>query len=364
MCAARVCRELRYRQFGQPRDVLRLEERDLPLLAANKVLLKFLAAPINPADINQIQGVYPSRPDFSKAPQREEGAVAGNEGLAEVLDVGPSTGEHFGLKRGDWVLPAAKCLGTWRTHAVVEADQVLKVPRSPPLTVLQAATLFVNPCTAYRMLRDFGELEEGDYIIQNAANSAVGQYVIQLAKAWGYRTVNVVRSRPQFEDLAGQLKSLGADIVVEDSALAKSETRAMLAALNAPIKLGLNAVGGKAVASLSRYLAHGATLVTYGGMGREPVTLPTSSFVFQSLHATGFWVSQWYEQRPVAERIAMWRQLIEMYDHNQLSLPPLTTVAWDRHAPLAELQKSVLDAVDPPSGGKPGLTKQVFLFGD
>jgi trans-2-enoyl-CoA reductase len=85
--------------------------------------------------------------------------------------------------------------GTWRTHAVVQADHVVKVPRSPSLTALQAATLAINPCTAYRMLRDFVELQKGDYIIQNAANSAVGQYVIQLARVWGYRTVNIVRSR-------------------------------------------------------------------------------------------------------------------------------------------------------------------------
>jgi mitochondrial enoyl-[acyl-carrier protein] reductase / trans-2-enoyl-CoA reductase len=45
------------------------------------------------------------------------------------------------------------------------------------------------------MIKDFVELHKGDVIIQNAANSAVGQAVIQIAKAWGYKTVNIIRSR-------------------------------------------------------------------------------------------------------------------------------------------------------------------------
>jgi len=135
----------------------------------------------------------------------------------------------------------------------------------------------------------------------------------------------------------------------------------MVASLEAPIKLGLNAVGGRATAALSRHLADGATLVTYGGMGREPVTLSTSAFVFQSLHAAGFWVSRWYSEHPVDDRVAMWRQVIEMYDRKQMSLPQLATVTWRRSTPLAELREKVLDAVDPPDS-RPGQAKKVLLF--
>ena len=45
-----------------------------------------------------------------------------------------------------------------------------------------AATLAVNPCTAYRMLRDFVDMKPGDSVIQNAANSAVGRAVIEVSQ--------------------------------------------------------------------------------------------------------------------------------------------------------------------------------------
>lgn len=72
-------------------------------------------------------------------------------------------------------------------------DNFLKVSSSVPVEF--AATLQVNPPTAYRMLKDFVHLRPGDTVIQNGANSAVGQAVIQLAAAWGVNTINVVRSR-------------------------------------------------------------------------------------------------------------------------------------------------------------------------
>lgn len=49
--------------------------------------------------------------------------------------------------------------GTWQTGGVFQADDWIKIPKGVPLNL--AATLLVNPCTAYRMLKDFVPLEEG-----------------------------------------------------------------------------------------------------------------------------------------------------------------------------------------------------------
>lgn len=48
---------------------------------------------------------------------------------------------------------------------------------------------------AYRMLLDFVTLTPGDVVIQNGANSGVGEAVIQLSKLWGFKTFNIVRDR-------------------------------------------------------------------------------------------------------------------------------------------------------------------------
>jgi mitochondrial enoyl-[acyl-carrier protein] reductase / trans-2-enoyl-CoA reductase len=82
--------------------------------------------------------------------------------------------------------------GTWREEAAAPAAAFDKVPNDIPAAY--AAVLGVNPCTAYRLLKDFGDLQPGDYIIQNAANSMVGQAVVQLANLFGIKTINVVRA--------------------------------------------------------------------------------------------------------------------------------------------------------------------------
>ena len=73
--------------------------------------------------------------------------------------------------------------------------------------------LKINPLTAWRMLHDFVRLEKGDWVIQNAANSAAGRAVIQIAHELGYRTVNVVRRKELIEELRAE----GGDVVLLDN---------------------------------------------------------------------------------------------------------------------------------------------------
>lgn len=95
------------------------------------------------------------------------------------------------------MIMAAPQVGTWQSHSNLPPSSLSPIPRSPSSSIspLAAATLAVNPSTAYRMLRDFVDLEEGEWVVQNGANSAVGQAVVQIAKSMGVKTVNLVRDR-------------------------------------------------------------------------------------------------------------------------------------------------------------------------
>lgn len=192
-------------------------EFPLPKLQSDTVHVRFLASPINPADVNQVQGAYPIKPAFEDLGP-VKAAVGGNEGVAEVIAAGDAVQD---LKVGDRVVMAKTGYGTWRSHAAGPAQDFQLLPRNDKVSVIQQATLTVNPCTAYRMLKDFVKPEQGNrerdalcplptlsfffflfldtvignYIIQNGANSAVGQAVIQIAKAWGLKSINVVRNR-------------------------------------------------------------------------------------------------------------------------------------------------------------------------
>uniref|UniRef100_A0A8C6ZHP8 Enoyl-[acyl-carrier-protein] reductase, mitochondrial n=1 Tax=Nothoprocta perdicaria TaxID=30464 RepID=A0A8C6ZHP8_NOTPE len=257
----------------------RLEDLELAPLGDSDVHVKMLAAPINPADINMIQGTYALLPELP--------AVGGNEGVGRVLGVGRRV---TSVTPGDWVLPADAGLGTWRTEAVFPEETLLRVPRDVP--VLCAATLGVNPCTAYRMLADFESLRPGDSVIQNAANSGVGQAVIQIARAAGIRTINVVRDRPDLPKLVERLVSLGADHVITEEMLRKPDMKDIFKSIPKP-RLALNCVGGKSATEMLRHLQPRGTMVTYGGMAKQPVTVPVSAFIFKDVKLRGFWMTQW-----------------------------------------------------------------------
>uniref|UniRef100_A0A8C3PII0 Enoyl-[acyl-carrier-protein] reductase, mitochondrial n=1 Tax=Calidris pygmaea TaxID=425635 RepID=A0A8C3PII0_9CHAR len=275
---------------GQPvsRAVSVLKDLEVAKLGDSDVHVKMLAAPINPADINMIQGTYPI---LSPLP-----AVGGNEGVGEVLEVGRRVAT---LRPGDWVIPASTGLGTWRTRGVFPEETLLKVPRDIP--VLSAATLSVNPCTAYRMLTDFQSLAPGDSVIQNAANSGVGQAVIQIAKAFGIKTINVVRDRPDLPKLVERLMAMGADHVITEEMLRKPEMKDLFKSVPKP-RLALNCVGGKSTTEMLRHLQPKGTMVTYGGMAKQPVTVPVSAFIFRDVQLRGFWMTQWKKDHAQGEQ--------------------------------------------------------------
>lgn len=132
--------KLTYSEYGDPSKVVRMTTEQLKDVEADEVLVEVLAAPINPADMNIIQGTYPSRPALP--------AVPGNECVARIVVAGDNV---KGLQAGDLVVPIVQPLGTWRTHAVFKRNVLYKVPKR--LGLVEAATLTVNPCTAYRMLK-------------------------------------------------------------------------------------------------------------------------------------------------------------------------------------------------------------------
>ncbi|XP_074018156.1 enoyl-[acyl-carrier-protein] reductase, mitochondrial [Numenius arquata] len=307
-------RGLVYGRHGEPPAVVQLKDLEVAELGDSDVHVKMLAAPINPADINMIQGTYPI---LSPLP-----AVGGNEGVGEVLEVGRRV---VALKPGDWVIPASTGLGTWRTRGVFPEETLLKVPRDIP--VLSAATLSVNPCTAYRMLSDFQSLAPGDSVIQNAANSGVGQAVIQIAKAFGVKTINVVRDRPDLPKLVERLMALGADHVITEETLRKPEMKDLFKSVPKP-RLALNCVGGKSTTEMLRHLQPKGTMVTYGGMAKQPVMVPVSAFIFRDVQLRGFWMTQWKKDHAQDQKslTSMMDTLCQLIRRGQLTAPACTEV--------------------------------------
>ncbi|XP_029535848.1 enoyl-[acyl-carrier-protein] reductase, mitochondrial isoform X2 [Oncorhynchus nerka] len=325
----------RQQQLSSARgSICRLESMELPSVGAKSVLVKLLAAPINPSDINMIQGSYAILPDLP--------AVGGNEGVGQILEVGSQV---KALRPGDWVIPRDAGLGTWRTAAVLAENDVISLPNDIPL--FSAATLGVNPCTAFRMLSDFEELKPGDTVIQNAANSGVGQAVIQIAAARGIQTINVVRDRPDLTQLIDRLKAMGASHVIKEETLRRHEMKELFKTCPRP-KLALNGVGGKSATELLRHLQVGGSMVTYGGMAKQPVTVPVSALIFKNVKVKGFWVTQWkrtHSQDEGALR-GMLDELCSLIRQGKLTAPACSEVG------LQDFRKALDTAMQPFTSAK------------
>ncbi|KAI0993401.1 hypothetical protein K3495_g14783 [Podosphaera aphanis] len=350
-----------YEKCGEPTDVLYLHQHSIsPSLASQSLLLKTLASPINPADINQIQGTYPSRPPFSAflgtpAPS----AVGGNEGCFEVVSVGSSVKT---VKKGDWVIQKSACFGSWRTHVLTDEEHVIQVEKEG-LTPEQVGSVSINPCTAYRMLKDFEELHQGDWWIQNGANSGVGRAAIQLGKLWGLRSINIIRDRPKAEEtevLRTELLELGATHVVTENELLGNGIRERISEWTnrdkEKIRLGLNCVGGKATSALVKCLGEKGHLVTYGGMSRKPLEVPASRLIFSDLRFSGFWVSRWAAENP-AEKKRIVDEILSLIRAGSFRDVPFDKITWTWDTE----EKVLRDAIQPTlSGFKPG--KGIFVF--
>ncbi|XP_071719828.1 enoyl-[acyl-carrier-protein] reductase, mitochondrial-like [Rutidosis leptorrhynchoides] len=268
-----------YETHGPPDTVTKVVQLPPIEIKANDVCVKMLAAPINPSDYNRIQGVYPVRPPLP--------AVGGYEGAGEVHSVGSAV---EGLSPGDLVMVSPPSTGTWQTHVVKDKSFWHKVDKGTPAEY--AATVTINPLSALRMIEDYVNLKSGDAVVQNGATSMVGQCVIQLAKLRGIHTINIIRDRAGSDLAKEKLKKLGADEVYTESQLNVKNVKSLLGNVPEPT-LGFNCVGGDAATLVLKFLRHGGTMVTYGGMAKKPVTVSTSSFIFKELTLTGFYLQKW-----------------------------------------------------------------------
>ncbi len=281
-----------YETHGNPADVLHVESQPWPTPSAGEVIVKMRAAPINPADLNQIEGKYPVRAQLPATP--------GFEGAGIVAEVGSNV---TNVAVGALVILPHN-VGTWRDAVAVKADELAVVPAG--IEPVQAAMLKINPMTAWRLLHDYVDLARGDWLIQNAANSAAGRAVIQIAREVGYKTVNVVRR----SELIGELRAEGGDVVLVDSENLRREVEDAIG--GPPIRLGLNAVGGESALRLANCLAPGSTLVTYGAMSLQPLKIPNGLLIFKDLRFRGIWINKWYDNATPAQRMEAFQRLFEM----------------------------------------------------
>jgi NADPH:quinone reductase-like Zn-dependent oxidoreductase len=262
---------IQLKAYGSPGDNVGLVEIDeIDIINNDEVVIKVLYSPVNPSDLLLMQGTYPIQP---KLP-----SVIGGEGVGRVVSVGTAVTT---VKSGDIVtIP----LGTfaWSEQVVAKAAQLIVLPAN--IDLQQAAMLSINPPTAVLLLEEFVALNAGDWIVLNAANASVSHSIISVAKSRGVKTLGIVRRK----EVVGIALKAGADVVLVDDENVVGEAKK--ATNNAEIKLGLDAVGGKATNTIAQIIGNEGRLVIYAMMSREPINVSQVGLIFRRIQIHGFFM--------------------------------------------------------------------------
>src|SRR6266513_3026877 len=296
-----LMRQLQLIAHGEPSDVIKLNTVSEPALGQEEVLISMEAAPVNPSDFLFVRGLYGVRPVFPSA--------VGAEGVGRVAKIGSKVDVALQGKRV-LIIPTYE-QGTWADRVVAPVRNI--VPMSDEIDPLQLSMIGINPVTAYLLLNRYVSLMPGDWIGQTAANAAMGQYIIALAKLAGGKTLNVVRR----EEAAKQVRQSGGDRVVLQGDNLHQDIEEALDGKK--LSLVLDTVGGTPVGELAKSLRTGGSIVVYGLQSGQFPAMPPSEFIYRSLSLHGFWLINWIRNAPRAEIREMYQKLGDLVAEGSLS---------------------------------------------
>lgn len=318
---------VRFHEFGNPAEVLRVEEVERPVPGAGQVLVRMHARPINPSDLLTVRGLYGSLPVPPATP--------GLEGMGEVAELGEGV-TH--LSAGQRVIPLGVA-GTWAEYIVAPAAQLIPVPDQ--VNDQTAAQFVVNPLTAWIMTVEELDLQPGEWLLQTAAGSTLGRVVLQIAKQHGFKTINVVRRREQ----ADELKALGADeIICTDEEDIPERVREITG--REGLHKAIDAVGGETGAAVVRALGRGGVMLVYGQLSGQPMPIDGGRMIFTSSTVRGFWLGDWMRSAPPERQHAATTEMLRSMASDEI-VPPV-----EAEYPLAEVLAAAAHSERPGRSGK------------
>lgn len=315
-----------HESFGDPAEVLTVEEVAVPEPGPREVRVRTSASPIHNHDLWTVRGSYGYQPDLP--------ARAGTEAVGVVDAVGE---EVTGFEVGQRVVTAGT-LGVWADYFVAKAGALLPVPDGLPDET--AAQLVAMPFSAISLL-DGLDLRPGDWLVQNAANGAVGRLLAQLARARGIEVLGLVRRAAGVEEL----RDRGIEQVVATDG---EDWRDRVAEVTggAPVRVAVDSVGGSATGDLASLLAEQGTLVVFGAMASPTMQIPSGEVIFKELTVRGFWGSRVSATMAADKRAALMAELYDRIAGGSLALPV------ERSYPFDQVADAVRASAAPGRAGK------------
>src|SRR5437870_1721730 len=321
-------RQLQLLAHGEPSDVIELNTVAESELGQEDVLISMEAAPLNPSDFLFVRGMYGIQPAFP--------SPVGAEGVGRVTQTGSKVDSALQGKRV-LILPTYE-QGTWANQVVVPVRNIMWM--SDESDPLQLSMIGINPATAYLLLNRYVSLMPGDWIGQTAANSAMGQYIIALAKLAGVKTLNVVRRK----EAAEQVRQWGGDrVVLQGDNLQKDIEEALD---GKRLSLVLDTVGGPPVGGLAKSLKIGGSIAVYGIQSGQFPDFSPGDFVYRGLSLHGFWLINWIRNAPRIEIQEIYQKLGDLVADGSLS------AAVEHVYPLAQFKEAFRQSLKSNRSGK------------
>ena len=313
-------------QFGDPAEVLSVQEVPDPEPGPGQALVRVLLSPIHNHDLWTVRGSYGFKPEMP--------ARAGTEAVGVVEALGEGV-EH--LQVGQRVASGGS-FGAWAELIVAPAAGLIPVPDA--ISDEAASQLVSMPFSAIALL-DFLEVSEGDWIVQNAANGAVGRLVAQLAAARGVNVLGLVRR----SDGVDELREQGIErIVATDDDGWRDRVREIVG--DAPVVAGVDSVGGSAAGDVVSLLAEDGVLVVFGAMASPTLEIASGDVIFKQVVVKGFWGSKVFPAMDREKRARLMGELVSGIASGSLTLPVEKTYS------LAEISDAARASAQPGRRGK------------
>lgn len=287
--------------FGDPAEVLHPAEVDTPTPAAGEVRVRTTLSPIHNHDLWTIRGTYGYQPALP-------GAIGGSEAAGIVEAVGAGVEAALVGRR----VAIAGVHGTWAEYFIAPANGLLPLPEQ--ISDALGAQLIAMPFSAISLL-DTLKAGPGDWIIQTAANGAVGRIMAVLAKARGINLVNLVR-RPE---AVKELRTAGFDNVFSTSGQGwQQAVRATIGEAGA--RSAIDSVGGEISAELVDLLGQDGELVVFGTATGAPMPLSSGALIMKHITVKGFWGARVSAEMDPARRTQLISELVGLAVQGELRL--------------------------------------------
>ena len=312
--------------FGDPAEVLSLTDSPVPQPGPDQVRIRTILAPIHNHDLWTVRGNYGYKPELP--------AIGGSEAVGFIDALGDRvTGFQLGQR-----VAVASVHGSWAEYFLAPVAALVPVPDAIPDEA--AAQLIAMPFSAV-MLLEFLEVKSGDWVAQNTANGAVGKMLAMLAASRGVNVVNLVRRDAGVDELA----ALGIGNAVSTASDGwQDRVRAITG--DAPIRAGVDSIGGAASGALLARLGEGGLLVSFGSMTGEPMQLSSGDLIFKQAVVKGFWASKIRSVIPAETRQRLFGELLQLVASGALKLPVEAVFGLD------QISDAVRASQTPGRGGK------------